>query len=94
MNLFFVVDEYTDVGSASAVREIVEVVIDALHNPDIPRPKGEILLGELTRQSVLTFLRISSSTTYIAALAGSGLAEGRPQHPLLPSTLLRHLRTT
>ncbi|KAF9560259.1 terpenoid synthase [Agrocybe pediades] len=50
MNLFFVVDEYTDVEPAHVVREMVDIVIDALNNPDKPRPEGEILLGELTRQ--------------------------------------------
>ena len=50
MNVFFVVDEYTDVEPAPVVREIIAVLIDALHNPDKPRPEGEIMLGELTRQ--------------------------------------------
>ncbi|PCH36903.1 terpenoid synthase [Wolfiporia cocos MD-104 SS10] len=50
MNLFFVVDEYTDVESAPVVREMVDVVIDALNNPHTPRPQGEILLGEIARQ--------------------------------------------
>ena len=54
MNLFFVVDEYTDVEPAHVVREMVDVVIDALNNPDKPRPDGEILLGEVARQSVQT----------------------------------------
>ena len=50
MNVFFVVDEYTDVEPAPVVREMIDIVIDAMHNPDKPRPKGEILLGEVTRQ--------------------------------------------
>ncbi|KAF4623300.1 hypothetical protein D9613_001442 [Agrocybe pediades] len=50
MNLFFVVDEYTDVEPAHVVREMVDIAIDALNYPDKPRPEGEILLGELTRQ--------------------------------------------
>ena len=54
MNLFFVIDEYTDVEPAHVVREMVDVVIDALNNPDKPRPDGEILLGEVARQSVQT----------------------------------------
>ena len=55
MNLFFVIDEYTDVEPAHVVREMVDVVIDALNNPDNPRPDGENLLGEVARQSVLNF---------------------------------------
>lgn len=50
MNVFFVVDEYTDVEPAPVVREMIGIVIDALHNPDKPRPEGEIMLGEVTRQ--------------------------------------------
>ncbi|KAF9560260.1 hypothetical protein CPC08DRAFT_708188 [Agrocybe pediades] len=41
MNLFF---------PAHVVREMADIIIDALNNPDKPRPEGEILLGELTRQ--------------------------------------------
>ena len=50
MNLFFVVDEYTDVEPAHVVREMVDVVLDALNHPHKPRPEGEILLGEVARQ--------------------------------------------
>ena len=50
MNVFFVVDEYTDVEPAPVVREMIGIVVDALHNPDKPRPEGEIMLGEVTRQ--------------------------------------------
>ncbi|KAF4623294.1 hypothetical protein D9613_001445 [Agrocybe pediades] len=50
MNLFFVIDPYTDVEPAHVVREMADIIIDALNNPDKPRPEGEILLGELTRQ--------------------------------------------
>jgi Delta6-protoilludene synthase len=48
--VFFVVDEYTDVEPEPVVREMIGVVIDALHNPQKPRPEGEIMLGEITRQ--------------------------------------------
>ncbi|KZT64788.1 terpenoid synthase [Daedalea quercina L-15889] len=50
MNVFFVFDEYTDVEDADVVREMVDIVIDAIHNPEKPRPEGEVLLGELARQ--------------------------------------------
>jgi len=50
MNLFFVIDEYTDVEPAPVVREMVNIVIDALQNPHSPRPDGEIILGEIARQ--------------------------------------------
>ena len=50
MNLFFVVDEYTDVEPEPVVREMMNIVIDALNNPHKPRPEGEILLGEVAKQ--------------------------------------------
>ncbi|KAI1789483.1 terpenoid synthase [Ganoderma leucocontextum] len=49
-NVFFLVDEYTDVEPAPKVREIIEVSIDALHNPRKPRPDGEVIIGEVVRQ--------------------------------------------
>lgn len=52
MNVFFVFDEYTDVEDADVVREMVDIVIDAIRNPEKPRPEGEVLLGELARQYV------------------------------------------
>ncbi|KAH9926487.1 terpenoid synthase [Fomitopsis serialis] len=50
MNVFFVLDEYTDVESAEEVREVVDIAINAMMNPDKPRPEGEVLVGELVRQ--------------------------------------------
>ncbi|EJD05124.1 terpenoid synthase [Fomitiporia mediterranea MF3/22] len=50
MNLFFVIDEYTDVEPAPVVREMVDAVIDAFKNPHKPRPEGEVILGEVARQ--------------------------------------------
>ena len=52
MNVFFVFDEYTDVEDADVVREMVDIVIDAINDPEKPRPQGELLLGELARQYV------------------------------------------
>jgi hypothetical protein len=50
MQLFFVLDEYSDVEETPNVVEMVNIIKDALHNPDKPRPEKEILLGELARQ--------------------------------------------
>ena len=50
MNFFFAIDEYTDVEPAPIVRNIVTAIVDALHNPDKPRPEGETLLAEIARQ--------------------------------------------
>ncbi|CDO77211.1 hypothetical protein BN946_scf184747.g24 [Trametes cinnabarina] len=50
MNVFFVIDEYTDVEPVPVVKEMIDAVIDAVHNPHKPRPEGETILGEITRQ--------------------------------------------
>ena len=50
VNLLFVIDEYTDVEDAGAVRDIVDIVLDAFHNPEKERPYGEVIVGELARQ--------------------------------------------
>ena len=52
MNVFFVVDEYTDVEPAPKVHEIIDACIDALYNPRKPRPEGEVVIGEIVRQYV------------------------------------------
>ncbi|KAJ7186375.1 isoprenoid synthase domain-containing protein [Mycena filopes] len=63
MNLFFVIDEYTDVEDAATVRGMVDVVIDALNNPHKPRPVGELILGEATRQFWSLALETASRTS-------------------------------
>ena len=50
MNLLFMIDGYTDVEQESVVQEIVDVAIDAIRNPNKPRPAGEVVLGEIARQ--------------------------------------------
>jgi hypothetical protein len=57
MNLFFVVDEYTDDAVGNDVRQMVDVVIDALNNPYKCRPDGEIVLGQVAQQFVFLFLK-------------------------------------
>ena len=52
MMMLFLVDEYTDVENARQTAEIVDITIDASKNPHQPRPEGEVILGEITRQSV------------------------------------------
>ena len=50
MNIFFLVEAYTDLEDAAVTKEIVDIIIDALHNPHKIRPEGECILGEITRQ--------------------------------------------
>lgn len=50
MNLFFVIDEHTDVLDEASVQALADISMDALLNPTKPRPDGESVIGEMTRQ--------------------------------------------
>ncbi|XP_044718814.1 delta(6)-protoilludene synthase [Hirsutella rhossiliensis] len=50
MNIFFVLDDLTDVATASEVREMSNAVVDALRNADKPRAHDEWVGGEIARQ--------------------------------------------
>ncbi|KAG1732863.1 isoprenoid synthase domain-containing protein [Suillus paluster] len=50
INVFIIVDEYTDVENAAVTEAMVGIVIDALHHPHKIRPEGECILGEIVRQ--------------------------------------------
>ena len=50
MTLFYAFDEYTDVEDEVITREMADIVMDGLQNPEKPRPQGECFLGEMARQ--------------------------------------------
>ncbi|KAJ8455153.1 hypothetical protein ONZ51_g12604 [Trametes cubensis] len=50
MNLFFLIDDHTDLLNELNTSMVVEASMDALMNPDKPRPEGESIIGEVTRQ--------------------------------------------
>ncbi|KAI1791054.1 terpenoid synthase [Ganoderma leucocontextum] len=59
LNLFFIIDEYTDVQPGHVVRDMMGACIDAIRNPTKARPEGEIILAEMVRQfweRALTFV--------------------------------------
>ncbi|KAH8651060.1 isoprenoid synthase domain-containing protein [Xylariales sp. PMI_506] len=60
MHLFFMFDEYSDVSSTEEVSEQARIQMDALRNPYKPRPEGEWVGGEITRQF---WLRIPATAT-------------------------------
>ncbi|KAI0706366.1 terpenoid synthase [Earliella scabrosa] len=60
MNLFFLFDEYSDVEYEKTVQEFARIVMDALRNPHKPRPAGESLLGEVSRQFWERAIRVAS----------------------------------
>ena len=63
INLFFVFDEYTDIATDAIAQYLVDIVKGALRNPHKPRPEGEHVLGEVTRQCAPA-LFVSSSRPY------------------------------
>ncbi|KAF3761522.1 terpenoid synthase [Cryphonectria parasitica EP155] len=50
MQVFFAFDEYSDVSDEIDTRKQADALIDALQNPVAPRPEGEWIGGEITRQ--------------------------------------------
>jgi len=52
MVLFYVYDEFTDVEDEKGASRIADSVMDAIRNPDKPRPAGEFRVAELARQYV------------------------------------------
>jgi hypothetical protein len=54
MNTFFAIDEQTDNEPLDIVQERCDICVDAVMNPQKPRPEGENILGEVTRQYVET----------------------------------------
>ena len=76
MHLLYIADEYTDVESAVGTQEISAIVLDALHNPDKPRPAGESIIGEMIREYRLggrVLLSTDSLTTMAATATTSSL---------------------
>ncbi|KAF9038910.1 terpenoid synthase [Hymenopellis radicata] len=60
MNLFFVIDEHSDVADNDTARRQMDCVMDALRNPHTPRPEGEWIGGEVTRSFWLNAIRTAT----------------------------------
>ncbi|KAJ3514441.1 hypothetical protein NLJ89_g2384 [Agrocybe chaxingu] len=60
MNLFFVFDEWSDVSNAEETRRMADIIMDALYDPHKPRPTGEWVGGEVTRQYWLNAIRTAT----------------------------------
>lgn len=50
MNLFFLIDEHTDAGNTEMVQTQADIVMDAIHNPSVPRPQNEWIGGKAAQQ--------------------------------------------
>ncbi|KAG1857995.1 isoprenoid synthase domain-containing protein [Suillus tomentosus] len=77
INAFLFLDEYTDIENGVVTKEIVDIVIDALHNPHKIRPEGECILGEILRQFWVRAIQSASPSsqrhfleTFTASLHG------------------------
>ncbi|KAJ7231163.1 terpenoid synthase [Mycena haematopus] len=73
LGLTFVVDEYSEVEDSRGIREMVNVMLDALRSPDKRRPAHEMRLGEATRQFWSLALETASETSqkhFVEAFTG------------------------
>ncbi|KZP33092.1 terpenoid synthase [Athelia psychrophila] len=50
MATFFILDDYTDLCNGPDSKALCDATMDAIMNPDKPRPQGESIIGEITRQ--------------------------------------------
>jgi hypothetical protein len=55
------------VESGPAVRQIIDAALDALNNPHKPRPQGEIVIGEVTRQCVVNLWGLGIFIIYLCS---------------------------
>lgn len=50
MNLFFIIDEHTDIASAETARTQANIIMEAIRDPEIPRPEYEWVGGKAAQQ--------------------------------------------
>ena len=50
MNFFFVIDEHSDVVDGTEAKKQADIIMDAVRNPTVARPKDEWVGGEMARQ--------------------------------------------
>ncbi|KAI0267826.1 terpenoid synthase [Gloeopeniophorella convolvens] len=63
MVLFFMFDEFTDKVDGEGARTYADMVMDAIRNPQKPRPEGEVKLGEMARQFWAHAIQYASPST-------------------------------
>ncbi|KAG2115735.1 terpenoid synthase [Suillus discolor] len=64
LDVQLVVDDVTDRITAADAKGLVDIVIDALHNPHKIRPEGEYIVGEMMRQCSARAMQTISTTCY------------------------------
>ena len=50
MAFFVIIDAYTDSLDVTLCREAVDIIVDAILNPNKARPTGELFIGTVTQQ--------------------------------------------
>ena len=55
MNLFFIIDEHTDIASSETARTQADIIMDAIRNPEMQRPENEWVGGKAAQQWVEYF---------------------------------------
>ncbi|KAJ6474479.1 terpenoid synthase [Mycena vitilis] len=63
MNLFFVIDEHTDVSSTEKAREQASTIMDAIRNPHKPRPEGEWIGGKVAQEFWANAIRTATPSS-------------------------------
>ncbi|KAE9390857.1 terpenoid synthase [Gymnopus androsaceus JB14] len=63
MNLFFVIDEHSDVATPELAQKQADIVMDALRNPHMARPSHEWIGGEVTRQFWLNAMKTATPSS-------------------------------
>ena len=50
MNLFFMIDDHSDVANGPEARKQADIIMDVFRDPSRTRPKDEWIGGEMSRQ--------------------------------------------
>ena len=50
MNLYYIIEVYTDPLDVTLSREAVDIIMDAIRNPNKARPTGELFIGTVAQQ--------------------------------------------
>ena len=63
MNLFFIIDEHSDIVDGTIAGQQADIIMDALRNPFKMRPQGEWIGGEVARQFVFRIASFKGIST-------------------------------
>jgi hypothetical protein len=88
--LSIIADNQTDMASGPIVRELVDIMMDALNNPDKPRPEGEHMLGRMVKESVIFYTNaFATGSSLIVFYLQDMRTRIQDRHPERSETLCR-----